>query len=101
MSIGPNSNEQNQSPYEQMRFLAADTPEPPGRRDVINKTSAANAAIDSIAKAYNQAGNDYVAYADGNPRQLFSFTGLHAYADRRVWSILEAKLHDLKAAGAT
>jgi SAM-dependent methyltransferase len=101
MSIGPNSNERNQSPYEHTRFLAVDAPEPPERRDVLNKTSAVNAAVDSIAKAYNQAGNDYVAYADGNPRQLFSFSGLHAYADRRVWSILEAKLHDLKAAGAS
>lgn len=54
-----------------------------------------------VAKAYNQAGYDYVAYADGDPNRLFSFSGLHAYADRRVWSILESKLHDLKAAGAT
>ena len=102
MSIEPNSNEQNQSPHEHARFLTVvNAPEPPGRPDVLNRTSAANAAIDSIVKAYNQAGNDYVAYADGNPRQLFSFAGLHAYADRRVWSILEAKLHDLKATGAS
>jgi SAM-dependent methyltransferase len=101
MGIGPNSNDQNQSPYEHTRFLAVDSPEPPGRHNVLNMTSSANAATDSIAKAYNQAGDDYVAFADGNPRQLFSFSGLHAYADRRVWSILEAKLHDLKASGAT
>jgi SAM-dependent methyltransferase len=61
---------------------------------------AANAPIDNIATAYNQAGNDYVAYADGNPSRLFSFSGLHAYSDRRVWSVLEAKLHELKATGA-
>jgi SAM-dependent methyltransferase len=101
MSIGPNSNEQNQSPYKQTRLFTVDASEPPGRRDVLTKTSAANTPVNSIAKAYNQAGNDYVAYADGNPRQLFSFSGLHAYADRRVWSILEEKLHDLKAAGAS
>jgi SAM-dependent methyltransferase len=101
MSVGPNSNERNQSPYEHTRFLAVDVPEPPGQQGVLNETWATNAAIDSIAKAYNQAGDDYVAYADGNPRQLFSFSGMHAYADRRVWSILEAKLHALKAAGAS
>jgi SAM-dependent methyltransferase len=101
MSVGPNSNERNQSPYEHTRFLAVDAAEPPGRQGVLNETWATQAAVDSIAKAYNQAGDDYVAYADGNPRQLFSFSGLHAYADRRVWSILEAKLHDLKAAGAS
>ena len=101
MSVRPNSNERNQSPYEHTRFLAVDAAEPPGRRDGLNETLATNAAIDSIAKAYNQAGDDYVAYADGNPRQLFTFSGLHAYADRRVWSILEAKLHELKATGAS
>jgi SAM-dependent methyltransferase len=100
MSIGPNSNERNQSAYEHTRFLAIDTPEPPGPRGALNMISAANTALDGVAKAYNQAGNDYVTYADGNPKQLFSFSGLHAYADRRVWSILEAKLHDLKATGA-
>ena len=101
MSVRPNSNERNQSPYEHTRFLAVDAAEPPGRRDGLNETLVTNPAIDSIAKAYNQAGDDYVAYADGNPRQLFTFSGLHAYADRRVWSILEAKLHELKATGAS
>jgi SAM-dependent methyltransferase len=101
MSIGPNSSEQKQSPYEHTRLFAVDPPVTPGLRDALNMGSVANVAIDSIAKAYNQAGNDYVAYADGNPRQLFSFSGLHAYADRHVWSILDTKLHDLKAAGAS
>ena len=101
MSIGPNSSEQKPSPYEHTRLFAVDPSVAPGRRDDLNMTSVGNVAIDGIAKAYNQAGNDYIAYADGNPRQLFSFSGLHAYADRHVWSILEAKLHDLKAAGAS
>ena len=96
MSIEPNSNEQKQSPYEHARLFAVDPPVAPGRRDTLNMGSVGNIATDSIAKAYNQAGNDYVAYADGNPRQLFSFSGLHAYADRHVWSILETKLHDLR-----
>jgi SAM-dependent methyltransferase len=56
--------------------------------------------IENIPTAYNQAGDDYVAYADGDPERLFSFEGLHAYADRRLWSVLESKLVDLRATGA-
>ena len=58
-------------------------------------------AVANVAAAYNQAGGDYVAYADGDPRRLFAFDGLHAYADRRVWTLLDAKLTDLRAAGAS
>jgi SAM-dependent methyltransferase len=35
-----------------------------------------------------------------DPTHLFAFDGLHAYADRRVWTLLEAKLTDLRATGA-
>jgi SAM-dependent methyltransferase len=55
----------------------------------------------NIAAIYNQAGDDYLAYADGNATRLFCFDGQHAYADRYVWSLLEAKLSGLRAAGAT
>ena len=55
----------------------------------------------NAAAAYNQAGDDYVAYADGHPEHLFSFDGLHAYADRRLWSLVETKLSNLRATGAT
>ncbi len=54
----------------------------------------------NIAAIYNQAGNDYLAYADGDPRHLFHFDGPHAYADRYVWAVLEAKLSCLRASGA-
>jgi SAM-dependent methyltransferase len=54
-----------------------------------------------VAAAYNQSGGDYVAYADGDPTHLFAFTGPHAYADRRIWAILEAKLRELRATGAS
>jgi SAM-dependent methyltransferase len=54
----------------------------------------------SVAAAYNQSGADYVAYADGDPTNLFAFGGLHAYADRRIWAVLEAKLRELRATGA-
>jgi SAM-dependent methyltransferase len=66
----------------------------------VNSAVAKIAPTDSIARAYNEAGNNYVAYADGDPTRLFSFSGPHAYADRVVWSVLERKLHDLRASGA-
>jgi hypothetical protein len=46
---------------------------------VVHDSAAAN-----VAAAYNQAGGDYVAYADGDSTHLFAFNGLHAYADRRA-----------------
>ena len=102
MSTGSHSNGQNQTAHRPAAHLAVvKVSEPPGRRDILNSSPGVSAPVDSIAKAYNQAGKDYVAYADGNPNRLFSFSGLHAYADRRVWSILEKKLHELKTAGAT
>lgn len=60
-----------------------------------------NGAADKIAAVYNQAGDSYAAYADGDPTQLFAFEGTHAYADRRVWALLGAKLADLRASGAS
>jgi SAM-dependent methyltransferase len=50
---------------------------------------------------YDRAGDDYVAYADGDPKQLFSFNSLHAYADKCVWTHLDAQLRSLKAEGRT
>jgi SAM-dependent methyltransferase len=52
-----------------------------------------------IADIYNRAGDQYIRYADGDPEHLFCFEGLHAYADRRVWAILEKKLNELRATG--
>lgn len=56
-------------------------------------------ATDGVAAVYNQAGDDYAVYADGDPTQLFAFDGMHAYADRQVWGVLESKLVDLRASG--
>ena len=58
-------------------------------------------ATDNVADIYNQAGDDYVCYADGDPSQPFAFDGMHAYADRCVWAVLEKKLTDLQASGAS
>src|ERR1700692_693868 len=35
-----------------------------------------------------------------DPERLFCFEGLHAYADQYVWSVIEAKLMDLRTKGA-
>ena len=60
-----------------------------------------NEATDDVADIYNRAGDDYVSYADGDPSQPFAFKGLHAYSDRCVWTVLEKKLTDLRASGAS
>jgi SAM-dependent methyltransferase len=59
-----------------------------------------HSASASIAAAYNQAGAGYAAYADGDPTRPFAFDGPHAYADRRIWALLERKLIELREAGA-
>jgi SAM-dependent methyltransferase len=70
------------------------------RRNRRYQPSADEDAAENVATAYNSAGSSYVAYADGDPERLFSFEGLHAYADRYLWSLLETKLTDLRAKGA-
>ena len=72
----------------------------PGLNGVGSVPGAAG-ATDDVANIYNQAGDDYVSYADGDPSQPFAFDGLHAYADRCVWAALETKLANLRAAGAS
>lgn len=57
-------------------------------------------ACAAVAAIYNEAGDSYAAYADGDPRRPFEFSGLHAYADRQVWAVLDRKLTDMRAAGA-
>jgi SAM-dependent methyltransferase len=56
---------------------------------------------ETVATVYNRAGQAYITYADGDPQSLFSFDGPHAYADRYLWSVLDAKLTALRATGAT
>ena len=79
----------------------------PSLKWISSETASRGAAscvpqtVDEIADIYNQAGDEYVAYADGDVSQLFAFDGIHGYADRYVWSILETKLVDLRASGAS
>jgi SAM-dependent methyltransferase len=56
-------------------------------------------AAENVAAVYDQAGEGYAVYADGNQRDLFAFDGLHSYADRCVWALLDAKLTDLRTSG--
>jgi cyclopropane fatty-acyl-phospholipid synthase-like methyltransferase len=55
----------------------------------------------TIATAYNQAGERYEAYADGEAQELDAFEGRHAYGDQRVWTIVDQKLRGLRLAGAS
>jgi len=50
--------------------------------------------------AYEDATDKYLAYADGDPGQLFAFDGRHAYGDRCLWSVLDSKLIALRQSGA-
>lgn len=58
-------------------------------------------SAENIATVYDRAGEGYVAYADGDPHDLFAFEGAHAYADRRLWALLETKLNALRTGGAS
>jgi SAM-dependent methyltransferase len=92
----PHTAEQTPSPYAAWRQNLSSRYRFRDSDPLVHDSVAAN-----VAAAYNQAGGDYVAYADGDPTHLFAYNGLHAYADRRVWTLLEAKLIDLRAAGAS
>lgn len=54
----------------------------------------------AIAAAYDHAGDKYVAYADGDPKQLFAFESQYAFGDKRTWQLLDSKLGALRASGA-
>ena len=57
-------------------------------------------ATASAAAAYDQAGDHYRAYADGNADDLYAFDSRYAYGDRQVWRVLEGLLVERRAAGA-
>ena len=61
----------------------------------LDDNAAANAAA-----AYNQAGDDYLAYADGDSKTLYSFDSSYAYGDRLVWGLLDRKLTERRSSGA-
>ncbi len=53
-----------------------------------------------VATAYDQAGDDYLRYADGDPSRLYDFDSQYAFGDRCIWELLDAKLCELRATGA-
>ena len=69
------------------------------RQNVARQFEPATTDSGKVAEIYNRAGDGYGLYADGDPSRLFAFDGLHAYADRRLWKVLEQKLNELRAAG--
>jgi SAM-dependent methyltransferase len=83
----------------------------PSKRDILNSSPSHRVGHDvltsnegaekDVAEIYNQAGDDYIAYADGDLTQPFAFNGMHGYADRCVWMLLEKRLVDLRASGAS
>ncbi|HEY4124748.1 MAG TPA: class I SAM-dependent methyltransferase [Rhizomicrobium sp.] len=59
--------------------------------------SRCNDGEKAIAAAYNQAGANYAAYADGDVRKLFAFDGQYSYGDRKIWAAIEQKLRMARA----
>src|ERR1700736_5003152 len=72
---------------------------PVPHRDGHSVLAADREATDDVADIYNQAGDDYVSYADGDPSRPCAFDGMHGYADRCVWAVVEKKQPDLRASG--
>ena len=51
------------------------------------------------AGAYDAAGVDYLAYADGDASEPFGFDGNYSCADREIWRRVDRKLEQLAADG--
>lgn len=53
----------------------------------------------AVAKAYDNAGGRYQAYADGDLDRLYAFGGPYAFGDRQTWTVIEQRLHQLRLSG--
>jgi SAM-dependent methyltransferase len=51
------------------------------------------------AHAYDAVGQDYRDYADGEAHDLFAFDGRYSFADREIWSRIDASLIRLLSTG--
>ena len=51
------------------------------------------------AHAYNAAGRDYVAYADGDASRPFEFNSRYSFADLEIWRRIDAELLHLAQQG--
>lgn len=54
---------------------------------------------EEAARAYDAVGDDYLRYADGDATRLFEFTSRYSFADREIWTRLDAALVDLRTRG--
>lgn len=67
----------------------------------VNSRLAADAPTANAGAAYDNAGEAYLTYADGDPRRLYAFDSQYAYGDRRLWEQLDALLATRRRSGAT
>jgi SAM-dependent methyltransferase len=54
----------------------------------------------AVAEAYNEAGERYQKYADGELNRLYAFEGQHSFSDQQTWAAIEERLHHLRLSGA-
>jgi len=53
----------------------------------------------AIAKAYNEAGERYLNYADGSLARLYGFDSQYSFGDHQTWAAIEDRLHHLRLSG--
>lgn len=52
-----------------------------------------------VGAAYDQAGERYRAYADGNLKDLYDFSGQYGFGDHETWGAICQVLHELRIKG--
>jgi SAM-dependent methyltransferase len=67
------------------------------QRKLKRAPSRQQSVATDTARAYTAAGRNYVAYADGDPSQLFAFNSRYSFADREIWCHLDAALKHMIA----
>lgn len=55
--------------------------------------------LSGVGAAYNQAGDRYRAYADGNLNDLYDFSGQYGFCDYETWGAICQVLHELRIKG--
>lgn len=68
-------------------------------RNTVLPLPLRTAPATTAGAAYDTVGDKYLAYADGDPRQIYAFDSHYSYGDRCVWSMLDAKLLALRSSG--
>lgn len=53
----------------------------------------------AVGAAYDQAGERYRAYADGDLINLYDFSGQYGFGDHETWGVILQTLHDLRSKG--